>query len=119
MASKRMSEAEQMTLFMSLQREMVEMKRRNEEITRKNEEEILALRKENEEMKMKFVEGGPSVGLTNLVGRSFTTPTDPKTVEESKDKNHTQEVDDESYPNKSISRPVPWTRSVNTLLPIP
>jgi len=102
-----MSEAEQMTLFMSLQGEMVEIKRRNEEITRKNEEEILALRKENEEMKMKFVEGGPYVGPTNLVGRSFTTPTDPKTVEEPKNKSHTQEVDGESYPNKSIPRPVP------------
>ena len=45
--------------------------------------------------------GTPSVGLTNLVGRSFTTPTDPKTVEESKDKVHIQEVDGESYPNKS------------------
>jgi len=40
-------------------------------------------------MKRKFVEWGPSVGPTNLVGRSFTTPTDPRTVEEPKDKIHT------------------------------
>jgi len=40
MVSKRMSEAEQMTLLMSLQRKMAEMNRRKEEITRKNEDEI-------------------------------------------------------------------------------
>jgi len=51
MASERMTEAEQMTLLMFLQRGRAEMKRRNEEITKKNEDEILALRKENEEMK--------------------------------------------------------------------
>jgi len=52
--SERMSEAEQMTLLMSLQREMVEMKRMNEESKQKNDDEILALRKENEEMKIMF-----------------------------------------------------------------
>ena len=78
------------------------MKRRNEEITQKNEDEILALRKENEEMKRKFVEGGLSTRSTNLVGRSFTTPTSPKTVEQPKEKIHTQDVDDESYPTKSV-----------------
>ena len=71
-------------------------------ITQKNEFEILALRKENEEMKRKFVEGGLSAGPTNLVGRSFTTLSSPKTVEEPKEKIHFQEVDDKSYPNKSI-----------------
>jgi len=94
MASKRMSEAEQMTLLMSLQREMVEMRRRNGEAARKNENEILALRKENEKMKRKLSGWRLSVGLTNLVGRSFTTPTGFKTVEEPKDKIHTQEVDE-------------------------
>jgi len=102
MASERMFEIENMALLMSLQREMAEMKRRNEKITRKNEDEILALRKENEEIKRKFVEGGLSAGPTNLVRRSFTTPTNPKTVEEPKDKVHTQEVDDESNLNRSI-----------------
>jgi len=62
----------------------------------------MALQKENEEMKRKFVEGGPSTRPTNLVRRSFTTPTDPKTDEEPKEKIHTQEVDDETDPNKFI-----------------
>ena len=48
MVNKRMLEVEQMALLMSLQREMIEMKK-------KNEEEILSLRKENEEMKRKLV----------------------------------------------------------------
>ena len=61
MVSTRSMASEKMTLLMSLQREMVEMKRRNEEITRKNEDEILALQKENEEMKRKFVEARPSL----------------------------------------------------------
>ena len=60
MASERMSEAEHMTLLMLLQREMTEMKRRNEEIAQKNEDEILALQKENEDVKKKLGEGGPS-----------------------------------------------------------
>jgi len=99
MGSERMSEVEKMTLLMSLQKEMAKMKKRNEEITRINEEEIPTLQRKNEEMKRKFVEGGPSVEPTNLISRSFTTPTNPKTIEELKDKIHTQEVDDESYPN--------------------
>jgi len=47
MTNERMSEAEQMTLLMSLQREMTEMKKMNEE-------DILALRRENEEIKKKL-----------------------------------------------------------------
>lgn len=43
-------------------------------------------------MKRKFVERGPSVGLTNLIARSFTTPTGPRIVEEPKDKVHTEDV---------------------------
>jgi len=62
----------------------------------------LALRKENEEMEKKFVERGSPARPTNLVGRSFTTPTDPKTVEESKEKIHTQEVHGALYPTKSV-----------------
>jgi len=37
---ERMSEADRMALLLSLQREMVEMKKKNEEVTRKNEQEI-------------------------------------------------------------------------------
>jgi len=56
-----MSKAGQMTLLMSLHREMTKTKRRNEEVTRKNENEILTLRKENEEMRRKLREGGSSL----------------------------------------------------------
>jgi len=80
---------------------MVEIKRRNEETKRKNEDEILTLQKENEGMK-KFVKEGPSIGPTHPTGRSFTTPTGPRTVKELKDKIHTQEANDESYMNRSI-----------------
>jgi len=96
-----MSEVDHMTLLMSLQREIAEMKRRNEEVTQKKEDEILTLQKENEEMRRKLGEGEPSIGPTNFVDRSFTTPIDPKTIGEPKDKVHTQEVDGESYSNKS------------------
>jgi len=40
MARERMSKVENKTLLMSLQREMTKMKRKNEEITRKNEEDF-------------------------------------------------------------------------------
>jgi len=78
MVNEKMSDAEQMALFMPLQKEMAKMKRRNEETKRKNENEILTLENENEEMKKKFVEGGPCVRPTNPVGRSFTTPYRPQ-----------------------------------------
>jgi len=66
-----------MALLMSLQREMAKMKRNNEE-------EILALRRENEEMKRRLEKGGPSGGLSNPARKSLTTPTGTKSVEESK-----------------------------------
>jgi len=53
---------------------MAKLRRRNEEVSRKNEQEIQALHRENEDMKKKLVEGGPSIVPTNLVGRSFTSP---------------------------------------------
>jgi len=81
---------------------MSEMKRRNKETKRKNKDKILALRKENEEMKKKLVHEGPSVGPTNLTGRSFTTPTGPRTADEPKDKIQTQEAYDDSYMNRLI-----------------
>jgi len=58
MMNEKMSEAEQMALMMSLWREMDEMKK-------KNEEEILALRRENEEMKRKLIGEDPSAGRPN------------------------------------------------------
>jgi len=81
-----MSEADQMALLLSLQREMAEMKRKNEKVMRKNEQEMQALRTENEEMKKKLVEEGPSVGPTNVFDRSYTSPPNPRPVEETRDK---------------------------------
>ena len=78
------------------------MRRKNEKVTRNNEEEILVLKRENEEMERKFVEGGPSVVPTNLVGRSFTSPPNLKTAEETKVNVLIQEMDGESHPNKSV-----------------
>ena len=43
MVNEKMFDTEQMVLLMSLQKEMAEMKRRNEETKRKNKDEILAL----------------------------------------------------------------------------
>ena len=97
----RVSEADQMALLLSLQREMIEMKRKNEEITKKNEQEMQALRAENEDMKKKMVEGGPSAGPTNVVDRSYTSPLNLRPVEETKDKVPTHEMDGESCLNKS------------------
>jgi len=53
-------------------------------------------------MKRKLIEGGSSVVPTNLVGRSFTSPSNPRNVEETKDKAPTQEMDGESCRNKSV-----------------
>jgi len=90
MASEKMSEVEQTTMLLALQKEIVEMKKKNEKVIRRNEEEITALKKENEEMK-EIMEGGPLVESTNLVGRSFTTPVGPKTVEEPKKDSHSRD----------------------------
>jgi len=84
--SERISEADQTALLLSLQREMAELRRRNEEVSRKNKQEIEALRKENRDMKKKLVEGGPSIVPINLVGKSVTSPPNPKAVEETKDR---------------------------------
>jgi len=73
----------------------------NQRVAKKNEQEIQALRKENEEMKKKLAEGGPSAGPTNVVGMSYTSPTNPRSVEETKDKAPTHEMDGESYLNNS------------------
>jgi len=53
---------------------MAKMKRRNKETKQKNEDEILDLRKENEKMKRKFMEGVPSVRPINHARRTFTSP---------------------------------------------
>jgi len=60
-----------------------------------------ALRVENEEMKKKLVDGGPFAGPTNVVGRSYTSPSNLRPAEETKDKVLTHEMDGESCLNKS------------------
>jgi len=57
---------------MTLQKELAEMKRTHEETTKRNEDEIRSLGKENQKMK-KLVDGGLSVDPTNQVGMSFAT----------------------------------------------
>jgi len=81
---------------------MVEMKRKAEEVAQKNEQEIQALRRENKEMKKKLMERGPSAGPINIVGKSYTSPPNPRPVEETRDKVSTHEMDGESCLNKSV-----------------
>jgi len=50
-------------------------------------------------MKRKWVEGGPSGGPSNPVGKFFINPTDPRTVEELK-AIHTQEAEGKSNLNR-------------------
>jgi len=102
MTSERISEANQTAMLLSLQKEMVELRRRNEEVSRKNEQEIQALCRENEDMKRKLIEEGPSIVPTNLVGKSVTSPPNSRAIEETKDKAPTQEMDGESCPNKLV-----------------
>jgi len=102
MTSKRISEADQTALLLSQQREMVELRRRNEELSRKNEQEIEVFCRENKDMKNKLMEGGLSIMPTNLVGKSVTSPPNPKPMEETKDRAPTQEMDGESCPNKLV-----------------
>ena len=75
------------------------MKRKTEKVTKKNEQEIQALRKKNEEMKKKLMEGGPYVGPTNIVGRSYTSPSNSRPVKEMRDKAPTHEMDGKSCLN--------------------
>jgi len=98
---ERMTEADQAILLLSLQRDMTEMKRRTKEVVQKNEQEMQAFRRENEEMKKKLMEGGSSIGLTNVVGRPFTSLPNPRPTEDTRDKIPTHEMDGESFLNKS------------------
>jgi len=52
-------------------------------------------------MRKKLVEGGSSVGPMNVVSRSFTSPPNPRAVEETKDKAPIHEMDGDSSLNKS------------------
>ena len=67
-------------------REMVEMKRKTEETSQKNEQELQVLRRENEEMKKKLGEGGPFTVPTNVVSSSYTSAPNPGTTEGARDR---------------------------------
>jgi len=80
---------------------MTKMKRRKDEVVQKNEQEMQALQRENDEMKKKSVEGGPSTGPTNVADRSFASPPHPRPVEETRDKILTHEMEGQSFLNRS------------------
>jgi len=87
-----------------------------DEMKKKNEEEILVLRRENKEMKRKLIRESPSGGLSNPLGRPDATPAGTKVVEEPKP-TRTKETVGESYPNRyfplfdalGVSRRHPFT----------
>jgi len=79
---------------------MVKMKRKTEEAIKNNEQEMQALRKENEEMKKKLTDGGPCAGPSNVVGRSYTSPPNLRSVEETRDKVPTHEMNGEILPQQ-------------------
>ena len=74
------------------------MRKKTEETAQKNEQELQVLRRENEEMKKKLGEGGPSVIPTNVVGKSYTSPPNPDVAEGTRGRAPTREteMDDES-----------------------
>jgi len=100
------------------------MKRRIEEVVQKNEQEMQALWRENEEIMKKLMEGGPSTGPTNVFGSSFTSPPNPRPIEDTRDRVPTHEMDGESFLNKSVrttvtmdsTRQHPFT---NTIIEVP
>ena len=77
---ERITEADQTMLLLSLQREMAEMRKKAEEATQKNKQELQVLRRENEEMK-KLGEGGPSFIPTNVVDKFYISPPNLDVVE--------------------------------------
>jgi len=95
---ERMTEADLTMLLLSLQREMAEIRRKTEETAQKNDQELQVLCRENEEMKKKRGEGGPSIIPTNVVGKSYTSSPNPNIVEgtRSRPPPRETEMDDES-----------------------
>ena len=121
---ERMIDADQAILLISLQREMAKMKRRTEKFVQKNEQEMQALRRENDETKKKLMEGGPSTGPTNVVGRSFASPSHPRPVEETRDKILTHEMEGESFLNRSARTTITTDSAcrhlfTNTIIEVP
>jgi len=79
---------------------MAEMKRKTEEAVHRNEQEMQALQRENDEMKKKLMEGGPSTGPINVVDRSFASPSRPRSMEETREMILTHEMEGESFLNR-------------------
>jgi len=75
-------------------------------------------------MKKKMMEGGPSAGPTNVVDKSYTSPPNPRPLEEIRDKVSTHEMDDESLLNKSARTTVTMDSArrhpfTNTIVEVP
>jgi len=96
-----MTEADQTTMMMALQKELAEMKKAHEEAAKKNEEEIKNHQEENKRMK-KLVEGVPSLAMTNQAGKSYATGAGLQAEKETKH-DFTLEMDGESHPSKTAN----------------
>jgi len=106
-------------LLLSLQREMAEMRRKTEEAAQKNERELQVLRRENEDMRKKLGEGGPSV----LVGKSYTSPPDRDVAEGTRGRPPPRETEmgDESFLIRSTLTADPNRRHpfTNNIIEVP
>jgi len=96
-----MSEADQTTMMIALQKELAEMKKAREEAAKRNEEEIKNLQEENRRMK-RLVEGMPSPAMTNQGGKSYATGAGLQADKDMKN-DLTLEMDGESHPNKTTN----------------
>jgi len=96
-----MSEADQTTIMIALQKDLAEMKKAHEEAAKKNEEEIKNLQEENRRMK-KLVEGVPSLAMTNQADKSYATGAGLQAEKEMKN-DFTLEMDGESHPSKAAN----------------
>ena len=96
-----MTEADQTTMMMALQKELAEMKKAHEEAAKKNEEEIKSLQEENRRMK-KLVEGVLSLAMTNQAGKSYATGAGLQAEKDTKN-DFTLEMDGESHPSKTAN----------------
>jgi len=75
-------------------------------------------------MKRKLMEGGPSTGPTNVVGRSFASPPHSRPVEKTRDKVLTHEMEGESFLKRSVRTTITtdWARQhpfTNTIIEVP
>jgi len=75
-------------------------------------------------MMKKVMEVGPSTRLTNVVGRSFASPPNPRPVEETRDKILTHEMEGDSFLNRSARTTITTDSArrqlfTNTIIEVP